>query len=275
MTILLHTATSLVVRPQAAPPTVNTSDPVASEIRCESVRLEFPDGTCAVDDVSLRIAAGTIASLVGPSGCGKTSLLRLLAGLERPSSGLVVLDPVVSAAAGEIAFVFQQPSLLPWRTAIENVMLPLELTGRVASNQRREVASELLADVGLSDAMNKRPSELSGGMRMRVSIARALVTSPRVLLLDEPFAALDDLLRGQLGELLLELWTRRRFTAVIVTHNISEAILLSDQVVVMRSGRTQAPRENPLLQPRNDALRRTPEFGEFYGVISDSMRGAS
>ncbi len=254
---------------------MNTSVPLASEIRCESVGLKFPDGTRAVDDVSLRIAAGTIASLVGPSGCGKTSLLRLLAGLERPSSGVVVLDPVVSAAAGEIAFVFQQPALLPWRTAIENVMLPLELTGRVSASQQRELASELLADVGLSDALNKRPTELSGGMRMRVSIARALVTSPRVLLLDEPFAALDDLLRGQLGELLLELWTRRRFTAVMVTHNIGEAILLSDQVIVMRSGKTQTPRENPLPQPRSDSLRRTPEFGEFYGVLSDSMRGAS
>lgn len=254
---------------------MNTSVPLASEIRCESVGLEFPDGTRAVDDVSLRIAAGTIASLVGPSGCGKTSLLRLLAGLERPSSGVVALDPVVSAAAGEIAFVFQQPALLPWRTAIENVMLPLELTGRVSASQKRELASEMLADVGLSDALHKRPSELSGGMRMRVSIARALVTSPRVLLLDEPFAALDDLLRGQLGDLLLELWTRRRFTAVMVTHNIGEAILLSDQVIVMRSGKTQAPRVNPLPQPRSDSLRRTPEFGEFYGVLSDSMRGAS
>jgi NitT/TauT family transport system ATP-binding protein len=254
---------------------VNTIVALASEIRCESVSLVFPDGTRAVDDVSLRIPAGSIVSLVGPSGCGKTSLLRLLAGLERPSSGVVVLDPAVSAVAGEIAFVFQQPALLPWRSALENVMLPLELTGRVPAHQQRDVAGELLADVGLSDALNKRPSELSGGMRMRVSIARALVTSPRVLLLDEPFAALDDLLRGQLGELLLELWARRRFTAVMVTHNIGEAILLSDQVIVMRSGKTQSPLTNPLPQPRSDSLRRTAEFGVFYGVISDCMRAGS
>lgn len=254
---------------------MNTFDSLASEIRCESVGLQFARGARAVDDVSLTVAAGTIASLVGPSGCGKTSLLRLLAGLELPSSGRVILEPMVSASAGEIAFVFQQPALLPWRTALENVMLPLELSGQTGASERRRLASELLADVGLADALTKRPSELSGGMRMRVSIARALVTSPRVLLLDEPFAALDDLLRGQLGELLLELWHQRRFTAVMVTHNISEAILLSDQVIVMRSGQTRAPFANPLPQPRSEALRRTAAFGEFYGVISDAMRAVT
>ncbi len=254
---------------------VNPSLPLASEIRCEAVELAFSDGTRAVSDVDLRIPAGSITSLVGPSGCGKTSLLRLFAGLEKPSSGRVRLEPMISAVAGEIAFVFQQPTLLPWRTAMENVQLPLELMGRFSKSQRMEIASQLLEDVGLQDAHLKKPHELSGGMRMRVSIARALATSPRVLLLDEPFAALDDILRGQLGELLLELWSLRRFTAVMVTHNIGEAILLSDRVVVMRGGRTDAPRVNPLPRPRTDALRRTVAFGEFYGVISDALREPS
>ncbi len=259
---------------------MNAPHPLASEIRCESLALAFStsqraESTRAVDDVNLRLSAGSITSLVGPSGCGKTSLLRLIAGLETPTQGQVRLDPVVATTSGEIAFVFQQPALLRWRTALENVMLPLELIGLGSRSQRIETANQLLYDVGLDDARTKKPHELSGGMRMRVSIARALVTSPQVLLLDEPFASLDDMLRDQLGELLLALWERRRFTAIMVTHNIGEAILLSDKVIVMRSGRIDEPRVNPLPTPRTTSLRRTAEFGEFYGVISDALRSPS
>lgn len=183
-----------------------------------------------------------------------------------------MLDPPAASQRGAIAFVFQQPTLLPWRTALENVMLPLELIGRGSSSQRQAAARNWLETVGLSDAMTRFPHQLSGGMKMRVSIARALVTEPGVLLLDEPFAALDDMLRNQLGELLLELWRQQHFTAVMVTHNIAESILLSHRIVVMRGGRLNDPIENPLPRPRTEALRSSAEFGQFYGRVSDALR---
>lgn len=197
-----------------------------------------------------------------------------MAGLESPTSGAVTLDPPVASQQGGIAFVFQQPTLLPWRTALENVVLPLELTRCVNSNERRGAAENMLDTVGLSDALARFPHQLSGGMKMRVSIARALVTQPSVLLLDEPFAALDDMLRNQLGQLLLDLWLRQRFTAVMVTHNVAESILLSHRNVVMHDGRLSAPIENPLPWPRSESLRTTAEFGRFYGQVSDVLRGS-
>ena len=244
-----------------------------SAIHCQSLSIQYPGGTRAVDKISLKVNPGEIVSLIGPSGCGKTTLLRLMAGLEQPTEGTVSLDPPVQVDAGGIAFVFQQPSLLPWRTAIQNVMLPLDLIGKGSSSNRREVASELLRTVGLEDAATRFPAELSGGMRMRVSIARALVTDPHVLLLDEPFASLDDMLRNQLGQLLLELWEKRRFTVVMVTHNIAESVLLSHRIVVMREGALASVLENPLPQPRNEDIRATVGFGEFYGRVSRALRG--
>jgi ABC-type nitrate/sulfonate/bicarbonate transport system ATPase subunit len=245
----------------------------ASSIQCQSLSIEYPNGPFAVRDVQLTVPAGEILSLIGPSGCGKTTLLRLMAGLESPTAGTVTLDPPAASQRGGIAFVFQQPTLLPWRTALENVLLPLELIGRGSSSQRRSDAQGMLETVGLSDAMSRFPHQLSGGMKMRVSIARALVTEPSVLLLDEPFAALDDMLRNQLGELLLQLWGERHFTAVMVTHNIAESILLSHRIVVMRDGRLNEPMENPLTGPRNESLRSSVEFGQFYGRVSVALRG--
>lgn len=244
-----------------------------SAIHCKSLSLQYPGGTRAVDNISLKVNPGEIVSLIGPSGCGKTTLLRLMAGLEQPTEGAVSLDPPVRGDAGGIAFVFQQPSLLPWRTAIQNVVLPLDLIGKGSASDRREIASELLKTVGLADAAKCFPSELSGGMKMRVSIARALATSPHVLLLDEPFAALDDMLRNQLGQLLLELWERRHFTVVMVTHNIAESVLLSNRIAVMREGALASVLDNPLPQPRNEEMRTTGEFGEFYGHVSRALRG--
>ncbi|MGB1707838.1 MAG: ABC transporter ATP-binding protein [Rubripirellula sp.] len=244
-----------------------------SAIHCQSLSIQYPGGTRAVDKISLTVNPGEIVSLIGPSGCGKTTLLRLMAGLEQPTEGDVRLDPPVQGDAGGIAFVFQQPSLLPWRTALQNVVLPLDLIGKGSPSHRREIASELLRTVGLADAATRFPSELSGGMRMRVSIARALVTDPHVLLLDEPFAALDDMLRNQLGQLLLELWERRRFTVVMVTHNIAESVLLSHRIAVMRDGALATVLENPLPQPRNEDIRATVEFGKFYGQVSRALRG--
>lgn len=244
-----------------------------SAIHCKSLTIEFPGEIRAVDQVDLTVNAGEIVSLIGPSGCGKTTLLRLMAGLEIPTDGSVSLDPPVVGHAGGIAFVFQQPSLLPWRNTLENVVLPLDLLGRGSRQSRRELASKMLETVGLEHAATRFPSELSGGMKMRVSIARALVTDPHVLLLDEPFAALDDMLRNQLGQLLLELWEKRRFTVVMVTHNIAESVLLSQKIAVMREGTLAKILENPLSQPRNEQLRTTVEFGEFYGRVSHALRG--
>lgn len=212
--------------------------------------------------------------MIGPSGCGKTTLLRMIAGLQSPTTGSVILDPPTASQAGGIAFVFQQPTLLPWRTVLENVVLPLQLIGRGTRQQRTVAAEKMLDSVGLSHALTRLPHQLSGGMKMRVSIARALVTEPRVLLLDEPFASLDDMLRNQLGELLLDLWGRQRFTAVMVTHNIAESILLSHRVVVMKRGRVSEPIQNPLPRPRTESLKRSAEFGQFYGQVSDALRAS-
>lgn len=244
----------------------------ASTIDCESLSISFAGDVTAVDDVNLTIPAGQIVSLIGPSGCGKTTLLRLMSGLEQPTGGTVGLDPPANSHRGEIAFVFQQPSLLPWRSAFENVLLPLELIQWGKPSTRNAAAKEILDIVQLSDALDRMPHQLSGGMKMRVSIARALVTDPKVLLLDEPFAALDDMLRNQLGQLVLELWEQRKFTGVMVTHNIAESIMLSHQIVVMRNGRVGSPIMNPLPRPRDESLRRSPEFGQFYGTVSDALR---
>ncbi len=244
----------------------------ASTIECQSLSVTFAGNVSAVNNVNLTVPAGQIVSLIGPSGCGKTTLLRLMSGLQQATSGTVGLDPPADGRRGEIAFVFQQPSLLPWRSALENVVLPLELTHWGNARTRVEAAKGILHTVQLSDSLNRMPHQLSGGMKMRVSIARALVTNPNVLLLDEPFAALDDMLRNQLGQLILDLWQQRRFTAVMVTHNIAESIMLSHQIVVMREGRVGSPIANPLPRPRQERLRRSPEFGEFYGTVSDALR---
>ena len=245
----------------------------ASSIRCESLSVLFESGVQAVDAVDLVVPAGEIVALIGPSGCGKTTLLRTMAGLQHATTGRVSLDPPLAGRDGDIGFVFQQSALMPWQTALENVMLPLELThGAKRKQTHRKTASEMLDRVQLGDAMHRMPGQLSGGMKMRVSIARALVTQPSVLFLDEPFAALDDMLRNELGELLLSLWREQQFTAVLVTHNIAESILLSHQIVVMHDSKTADAIHNPLKRPRTGSLRRSPEFGDFYGRISDALR---
>ncbi len=245
----------------------------ACSIRCEDVSVRFANGVVAVKDVTLAVPPAKILSLIGPSGCGKTTILRLMAGLQPATSGRVVIDPAANGRSGEIAFVFQQPSLLPWRTALENVALPLELIGRGSRADRKSAAQEMLETVGLSDAFDRLPNQLSGGMKMRVSIARALITEPSILLLDEPFAALDDMLRNQLGQLFLRLWQQRQFTAVMVTHNIAESILLSHSISVIKQGYLVATIENSLPHPRDESLRRSPQFGRFYGQVSDVLRG--
>ena len=242
-------------------------------LRCRDLGVRFGDQADVLAELNCEFAAGEITSLVGPSGCGKTTLLRVLAGLQPVTDGRVEIDPPARSQAGELAFVFQQPTLLPWRTARDNVTLALELTGRCSSSQTaRELAEQELRRMELpAAALDRFPRELSGGMRMRVSLARALVTSPKVLLLDEPFAALDDLSRSSLGDLLLRRWDTSPFTAVLVTHNIAEAALLSHRVFVLTGGRIAAELVDDLPRPRDESVRTSPQFGQFYARISAEL----
>jgi len=217
-----------------------------------SVGKRFPTGVTAVENVSLAIAQGDFLALLGPSGCGKSTLLRMIAGLMESSAGRLDWQADVT---GKIGFVFQEPTLMPWATALRNVALPLELAGTSRAEAERR-ARESLARVDLTGFEAAYPRQLSGGMRMRVSIARALVTQPRLLLMDEPFAALDEITRHRLNEDLLRLWQQERFTAIFVTHSTFESVFLAERIIVMspRPGRITAE----LHIPAED--RATPEF---------------
>ena len=196
----------------------------------KDVEVDYDRGR-ALGPVSLEIGAGEAVALVGPSGCGKSTALRLLAGLEAPTRGTVTR----AAGRGETAVVFQAPTLAPWLSARANVALPLELAGTPKA-QAHERADAALARVGLSGAQDKRPAQLSGGMAMRVSLARALVTDPKLLLLDEPFAALDEITRRALADDVLGLWAASRPAIVFVTHNVEEAVYMASRVVVLSRG---------------------------------------
>ncbi len=224
-------------------------------------------------DLSLSIDAGQFITIVGPSGCGKSTLLRLIAGLQSPTSGTV--ERSQGRSGDSIGFVFQHPTLLPWRTAEQNLRLPLELgtsgSVDVNANTGHATTQQLLEQVGLSvhDAV-KRPAQMSGGMQMRLSLARALVTNPRVLLLDEPFAAVDDFLRMRLQEDIRRLHENRKLTSVLVTHNIQEAVFLSDQVVVMAGSPAEIKGVIAVNWPesRNSAFRHSSTFIEYTRQLS-------
>ena len=225
------------------------------------VEVDYARGR-ALGPVDLSVGAGEIVALVGPSGCGKSTALRLLAALEAPTRGEVVRTP----GRGETAVVFQAPTLAPWLSARANAALPLELAGVPAADARRR-ADQALARVGLAGAETARPAQLSGGMAMRVSLARALVTNPKLLLLDEPFAALDEITRRALADDVLTLWAATKPAIVFVTHNVEEAVYMAGRVVVMSRGPGRIagvfPVEGPLPRPpgfRTDArFRRTVE----------------
>ncbi|EAQ82728.1 ABC transporter ATP-binding protein [Blastopirellula marina] len=221
----------------------------------------------------LTIERGEFVSLVGPSGCGKSTLLRLIAGLETATSGEVTINQHVPANA-ETAFVFQDPTLLPWRTTYDNIRLPLELLGRTGAEPLAKIPAAIdLVGLRHEDA-RKLPRMLSGGMRMRVSLARALVTDPQVLLLDEPFAALDDILRQQLNEELLAIWGQRKWTGVFITHNVAEAVFLSQRVLVMSARPGQIVADVPIQfdLPRGAELRASGAFAAQCGVVSHHLR---
>ncbi|MBL9141067.1 MAG: ABC transporter ATP-binding protein [Phycisphaerae bacterium] len=215
----------------------------------------FDGSVRALHDVSLEVAPGTLVTIVGPSGCGKTTLLRILGGLDRATEGTVRYG-----AAPSIGFAFQEARLLPWRSLLDNVALPLELRG-VGRSERHARAAELANAVGLGDALGRLPGQLSGGMRMRAAIARALTTHPSLLLLDEPFGALDEITRQSLDDLLLDLWRRRGMTVVMVTHSITEAVYLGQAVVVLAPGPGRVVHTmQPPFAERTPALRATAEF---------------
>jgi len=253
--------------------------PAAEFLHAEAARFAFPGPLLAIHGISFDIPRGQFVSVVGPSGCGKSTLLRLLAGLLKPTGGTLAVDAQDAAQArrsgSRLALVFQEATLLPWRTVEANVALPLELT-QVPKASRAGLVHKSLETVGLLEFRSRRPRELSGGMRMRAALARALVTSPDVLLLDEPFGALDDISRHELNEELFRLWESRRFTAVFVTHNIGEAVFLSERVLVMsrRPGRIVADVPVPLGNSRAPQLRATPEYGRLVGQVSDELRRA-
>ncbi len=250
-------------------------------VRATDVGMTFAAGHQALSNVSLAIRPGEFVSLVGPSGCGKSTLLRVLAGLLEPTAGTVTVGGLAPSQAGrdalKLAFVFQDPTLLPWRTVAGNIRLPLELDGVPRTEQLRAVRDSLTL-IGLTSAdAAKQPHMLSGGMRMRVSLARSLITNPALLLLDEPFGALDDILRQQLNEELLRLRAEKNWTAVFVTHNVSEAVFLSTRILVMSSapGRLITDIPVPFDFPRPPPLRATPEFAALTGKVADSLREAS
>ncbi|MDQ7819188.1 MAG: ABC transporter ATP-binding protein [Armatimonadota bacterium] len=227
----------------------------------------------ALEDVSLSIGEREFLTLVGPSGCGKSTLLKLIAGLQSPTTGTIFLNgQVVAAPSREVGIVFQDPVLLPWRSALDNVLLPVEILG-LARAQFVPAARRLLALVGLGGFERHFPRELSGGMQQRVAICRSLIYDPAVLLMDEPFGALDAMTREELGFELLRIWTEYRKTILFVTHSIPEAVLLADRVAVMtpRPGRVAKVITVRLPRPRTTEMAFWPEFREHVEEIREQV----
>lgn len=242
------------------------TDPI---VTLRGIAKRFASGVTALDAIDLDIERGEFLSLLGPSGCGKSTLLRIIAGLTQPSAGFR------RAPAKRIGFVFQDPTLMPWSTLLANVLLPFRLAGRVGPAERERAAAEIRS-VGLAGFEGAYPRQLSGGMRMRVSIARALVTDPDLLLLDEPFAALDEITRMQLNDDLLQLWDARQPTVVFVTHSVFESVYLSTRIAVMtpRPGRIAAELPVELPQPRERPLRTSPRYAALCATVSEQLAQA-
>lgn len=236
----------------------------------------FSNGTVALQGLSLDVGTGEFVSLLGPSGCGKSTALRILAGLGSTTTGRVEwADGATGATDHDISFVFQEPTLMPWATVFENVWLPLRLKGRKRGAAKADVM-EALGMVGLEQFPDAYPRELSGGMKMRVSIARALVTRPKLLLMDEPFAALDEITRFKLNNDLLRLWQQFGFTTIFVTHSVFESVFLSSRIVVMaaRPGRVVETIDVDAAYPRDDNYRTSETYNHYCRATSDALEAA-
>ena len=259
-----------------APEAASEQRPV---VTMRDVSKVFSNGTLALKGMSLDVQSGEFISLLGPSGCGKSTALRIIAGLGAPSSGQVAWPSSKinskGLPEGDVGFVFQEPTLMPWSTVFGNVYLPLRLRG-VSKADARDAVMQQLANVGLADFAKAYPRELSGGMKMRVSIARALVTQPKLLLMDEPFAALDEITRQKLNDDVLDLWTRTRVTVIFVTHSVFESAYLSNRIVVMRARPGQVYTDLPIAQPETrDADYRVSEFYRANcQTVSDALQRA-
>jgi NitT/TauT family transport system ATP-binding protein len=264
-----------------------TSSPRPTESRASrplvslrNVSKVFSNGTLALNDMNLDVGKGEFVSLLGPSGCGKSTALRIIAGLGEPTSGTIEWPLADSYdAAGnpdrEIGFVFQEPTLMPWATVAANVWLPLRLKG-VSRRAAEDRIMEALRMVGLEAFAGAYPRELSGGMKMRVSIARALITRPKLLLMDEPFAALDEITRFRLNNDLLHLWEKSGWTVIFVTHSVFESVYLSERIVVMaaRPGRVFRDMEVDAPYPREEEFRTSAAYNENCRRVSDTLHDA-
>jgi NitT/TauT family transport system ATP-binding protein len=238
-----------------------------------SFALDRERSVTALEGVDLDVAAGSFLSIIGPSGCGKSTLLRVIAGLTDPSAGSVTVgedSPHALVARHKLGIAFQDHALLPWLTVSENVALPFRIAGAAVDGAR---IAELLALVGMAESAHARPRQLSGGMRQRVAIARALVLRPRILLLDEPFGALDAVTRRQLNIELQRIWSTQRITTVLVTHSIDEAVFLGDRVVVMspRPGRIRRDEGIPFARPRDRTLLSDPAFHALTDELARAL----
>ena len=261
--------------PSAAAPS-SISAPV---VTLRGVTKRFANGTLALDQLDLAIRNGEFVSLLGPSGCGKSTALRLIGGLSEPTRGGISWSGTRSSGrrrnGPDVGFVFQEPTLMPWATVFRNVMLPLELEGveRGAATQR---VAEALERVGLASFRDAYPRELSGGMKMRVSIARALVTDSPLLLMDEPFAALDEITRFRLNNDLLKLWQAVGHTVIFVTHSVFESVYLSSRIVVMtpRPGRVFTELAVDAPYPRDENFRTSAEYARHCRIASQALSGA-
>ena len=267
---------------EAVPPPARSAIP--NERRRALIKLNnlskiYRGGTLALSDVDLTVGDGEFISILGPSGCGKSTLLRMIAGLGGISGGTIDWPQSRYDAHGEpirdLGFVFQEPTLMPWATVFKNIYLPLKLAG-VSRRDAKARIDEVIAMVGLEKFADAYPRQLSGGMKMRVSIARALVVKPRVLLLDEPFAALDEITRFRLNNDLLRLWQDQKWTVIFVTHSVFESVYLSNRIIVMsaRPGRIIADLPITAPYPRGEAFRISSEYNEFCRITSNELSRA-
>jgi NitT/TauT family transport system ATP-binding protein len=246
-------------------------------IRLQDIGKVYPNGTVAVQNANLEAGEGEFLCFVGPSGCGKSTVFNMIAGLTKITSGsLEVLGTTPKEARGEneIAFVFQEHTLLPWANLLDNVTLPLTLR-HVSKKERVAEGERVLELVGLKDYMKVLPRQLSGGMKMRVSIARALISRPKLLLMDEPFGALDEITRQSLQDELLKIWRQdKKMSVLFITHNVFEAVFLSTRVVVMtpRPGKISEVIEIPFPFPRGDDFRSSAEFGDYVRKVSSVLK---